>query len=340
MNRNMNEPSQWRVNIEPALPANEALIDEFVVQVEVAETTRLKYRPHLCEFERWLRHIHGSDMLLVAARTADVARFMAYLKSGNRFCSGWAFRDPIVPKPATRKNILASLASFYGYLVSIELVSADPTVRVEKPKVKHTPGLRLSAEQVRALLDARGNPRCDIQTYLLTFTGARSRELRLLQWSNVDFEKRTMMLHGKGDKHRVIDIHPRLIGELRRWYLYQEEQAKRYLKMMEAKYNPDRDFVLLTRNGLPVSHATICKQLKRRAARAGLFMQSTNDLENVSAITPHALRRTFGTILLNDGHHLDAVADVLGHASLDTTRKHYAFSSTERRRATIHGFKV
>lgn len=310
------------------------------MQVEVAETTRLKYRPHPNEFERWLRHTHGDDKLLVDARTADVARFMAYLKSGTRFCSGWAFRDPKVVKPATRKNILASLASFYDYLVSIELVDSDPTARVEKPKVKHSPGLRLSGDQVRDLLAARGGARCDIQTYLLTFTGARSRELRFLRWCDVDFEKRTLMLHGKGDKHRVIDIHPRLIGELRRWYLYQEEQAARYPKMMEAKYNPDCDYVLLTRNGLPVSHATICKQLKRRAARAGLFLQKTNDLENVSAITPHALRRTFGTILLNDGHHLDAVADVLGHTSLDTTRKHYAFASTERRRATIFGFKV
>ncbi len=52
------------------------------------------------------------------------------------------------------------------------------------------------------------------------------------------------------------------------------------------------------------------------------------------------LRRTFATILLNDGEHIDAVADALGHESVDTTRKHYAFASEERRRATIHAFRV
>jgi len=199
---------------------------------------------------------------------------------------------------------------------------------------------RLTAEQVRDLLDVHGNGRCNIQVYLLTFTGARTSELRLLRWSDMDLHDRTMVLHGKGDKYRVIDIHPRLMSELRRWSLYQDEQSNRYPKMQAARLNPDTDYVLMTRNGLPVSHSTVSKQLKRRAARAGLFVQNTNDLENVSAITPHALRRTFGTILLNDGHHLDAVADVLGHTSLETTRKHYAFSSTERRKATIHGFRI
>ena len=59
-----------------------------------------------------------------------------------------------------------------------------------------------------------------------------------------------------------------------------------------------------------------------------------------SEVTPHTLRRTFATILLNSGNPLDAVADVLGHESVDTTRRHYAFASDERRRQTIHSFEV
>lgn len=340
MNRKMNEPKRWRLNVLPPLPENASLIEEFVAQLDVSPSSLLKYPTHLGEFERWLQHKNGDGSLLVDVKTADVSRFMSYLKMENRFCAAYATRNPKPASPSTRKSYLASLATFYRYLVAIELAGADPTARVEKPKVKHKPGLRLTKEQVRALLAAHGSARCNIQAYLLVYTGARSRELRFLKWQEVDFQNRTMGLNGKGDKYRVIDIHPRLMSELRAWYLYQGEQAKRYPKMREAKLNPDTDYVLMTRNGLAVSHATIGKQLKRRAARADLFPHTTNDLENVSQITPHALRRTFGSILLNDGHHLDAVADVLGHTSLETTRKHYAFSSTERRRATIHGFKV
>jgi integrase len=54
-----------------------------------------------------------------------------------------------------------------------------------------------------------------------------------------------------------------------------------------------------------------------------------------TAVSPHALRRSFATILLDQGHPIDAIADVLGHASIDTTRQHYAFASNARRRATI-----
>jgi integrase len=128
--------------------------------------------------------------------------------------------------------------------------------------------------------------------------------------------------------------------ELRRWYLYQDDYASRYPKVREAKQDPDTDYVLMTMGGKKVPHSTMIRQLKRRAAKAGLHLNETTDRDNCSKVSPHTLRRTFASILLNDGHYLDAVADVLGHTSLNTTRKHYAFSSTERRKATIRGFNV
>jgi integrase len=149
------------------------------------------------------------------------------------------------------------------------------------------------------------------------------------------------MLHGKGDKHRVISIHPRLMPELRRWYLGQEIDAIKHPKMTEARSNEETNFVLMTRNGNPPRSNGIAQQLKNRAVKAGLHVLEPSKRGNGrSRITPHSLRRTFATLLLNDGHHLDAVADVLGHVNLDTTRKHYAFSSSERMRATVEGFTV
>lgn len=337
----MNTSNTNRVLSAP-LPENAALIDEFIAQAEVSERTRVKYRPHLLEFERWYRQAAGSagTGMLIDVRTGDVSRFMAYLRSGDRFARSGNHRAVAAPAASTRKNILASLGSFYRYLTAVEVVTASPVSGVAAPKVNSKPGLCLTADDVRALLAVRGQPRERVQVFLLTFTGAREHEIRTLRWQDVDLQNQTLIVRGKGDKYRVIDIHPRLMSELRRWYLHQEDLAERNEAIRVAKSNPETDYVLMTRLGKPLSHSTIIKQLKRRAAKAGLYLHERPDGENVSAVHPHALRRTFGTLLLNDGHHLDAVADVLGHASVDTTRKHYAFSSNERRRETIHGFKV
>jgi hypothetical protein len=144
----------------------------------------------------------------------------------------------------------------------------------------------------------------------------------------------------KGDEDRLIFTHPRLKPELRRWALRQDNRAAHDGEYRAIRANPDTDFVLVTRTGKQIPDTAIHKQLKRRAVEAGLYPLEPAHREHRSLVTPHALRRTFATILLNDGEHIDAVADVLGHESVDTTHKHYAFASEERRRATINAFKV
>lgn len=126
--------------------------------------------------------------------------------------------------------------------------------------------------------------------------------------------------------------------ELRRWWIHQEIEVQRSEAIARARANPDTDFVLLTRTGRQIPSTAIAKQLKRRACLAGLHVLEPAHREYRSRVSPHALRRSFATYLLNEGHGIDSVADVLGHASIDTTRRHYAFSSSERRRATVRGF--
>lgn len=327
----------------PASPDQE-LITEFIAQADVAETTRTVYRAHLGEFARWLVHPRtrraSVSATLLEARRPDVARFMAYLQSGDRYAAASSPRHAKVPSASTRKTFLASLRKFYRYLLTVELVDVDPTYGIDRPKVRTRPGLTLTAEQVRALLDAKGNPRDRVQVYLLAFTAARMNEIRCLRWRDVNLDERVLRLHGKNDKYRTIDIHPRLAPELRRYRLWQAGEAERNDAVRAALKNPETAFVLLTRNGRQLADTAIYKQLMRRACVAGLFPLGKQHREHRSQVSPHALRRTFATLLLNDGHHIDAVADVLGHESVDTTRKHYAFSSSERRKATIEGFDV
>lgn len=320
-----------------------ALIDEFVAQADVADTTRSTYRTRLHEFRRWMadpRSGHPEPVSMRDARRADIARFASYLQGGDRFAAEAHYKIKTTLSASTRKSFLAALNSFYQYLITVELVEANPTVGVPRPKVKLKRGLCLSVDELRRLLEVDGSPRDRVQVYLLAFTGARVSEIRNLRWRDVNFTDGTILLHGKGDKERLIFMHPRLVPELRRWWLRQQATAERDPTYRHVRDNPATDFVLVTKHGRPLAFNAIHKQLNRRAARAGLYVLGTAHGEHRTQVSPHVLRRTFATILLNDGEHLDAVADVLGHESVDTTRKHYAFASEERRRATIHAFKV
>jgi site-specific recombinase XerD len=91
--------------------ANLALIDEFVAQSTAGDATCIKYRTHLLEFARWCEHTGCMDLLDV--RTGQVARFMAYLRSGNRFAAAKHHRVAQSASGATRKNVRSSLCRFY-----------------------------------------------------------------------------------------------------------------------------------------------------------------------------------------------------------------------------------
>jgi site-specific recombinase XerD len=328
-----------------AMPdANARLIAEFIALSESTAHTRHRYATQVGEFAAWLAHPsteRTGSVALPKARRADVIRFLAYLASGARYAAPPTVRDrSVVLSDSARKNYLSALHSFYEHLISLELVDRNPSQGVKRPRVRVKPGLRLTAAELRRFLDAPGSPRDQVQAYLLAYTAARLNEIRCLRWRDLDFESGTLMLTGKGDKCRPVDIHPRLMPELRRWHLHEQARAERDAAVRLARTNPETDFVLLSRSGNQLSASAICKQIKRRATIAGLYVKTPKHGECRSAVSPHVLRRTFATLLLNDGHHLDAVADVLGHESVDTTRKHYAFSSNARRRATIEGLNV
>lgn len=336
-----------------AATTDKALIREFrlaCVQEELGKDTISKYLTQIEEFRAWLSHPRTlrspRDRARVSgvcgARNSDVVRFMSYLVSGDRYAGSdhYCVKRDRPLSASSRKNFLSALDTFYDYLLSVDLVDVNPTAGVKRPKVTTTPGLTLTAEELRRLLAAPGSPRDRIQAYLLAFTASRVAAITNLRWQDIDFMNRTITFHVKGNKYRTINIHPRLMPELRRWYLYQEEYAARYPAMLEAKSKPDTDYVLMTRNGARLPKNMISKQLQARACRAGLYVLPRKHGVACSRVTPHVLRRTFATILLNDGHHLDAVSDVLGHASVDTTRKHYAFSSDERQRETLEAFSV
>ncbi|MCB0878830.1 MAG: tyrosine-type recombinase/integrase [Thermoleophilia bacterium] len=322
-------------------PESRELLAEFVAQADMAATTIAKYDAQLREFARWLQHprsrLIGDDdpRALAAATPRDVARFLAYLRSTDRYAATWTItrRSPL--SASARKSHVASLRAFYGYLLRVRVIDNDPTFGIKTPKVRPAPGLRLTREELERLLTAPGTARERIQTFLLVFTAARAGALRDLRWDDIDFPGRTLVLRTKNGKHHSVGIHPRLMSELRRWYVHQSHTATKNPDLAAALDDPATAFVLLSRTGRQLAPGAIAKQLKRRANTAGLYVLDSAHGEKRSLVSPHAIRRSIATELLNDGVPLDAVADLLAHEHVDTTRRHYAFANDTRRRATI-----
>lgn len=123
---------------------DQELITEFIAQADVAETTRTVYRAHLGEFARWLVHPRtrraSVSATLLEARRPDVARFMAYLQSGDRYAAASSPRHAKVPSASTRKTFLASLRKFYRYLLTVELVDVDPPMASTDRRCARDPG--------------------------------------------------------------------------------------------------------------------------------------------------------------------------------------------------------
>ncbi len=325
---------------------NQDLIDEFAEQADVADTTRTKYRIQMTEFRTWLNHprVRPSDephVLLTSVDARDVQRFMSYLRQSDRYAASNRAAVGRVLSASSRKNYFGSLRSFFAYAVRMRLMNSDPTVGIRAPRVALTPGLRLTSHEMRLLLDAPGSPRERITTYLLAYTASRAGSIRDLRWHDIDFHQREIRLAGKRGKVLVLHIHPRLMTELRRWFIQQEYDARRYPGVRAAREQPERDFVLLTRTGKQLSQNVITQSIKARATRIGLHLRDdAPDPRYRSRVSAHTLRRSVATLLLNDGMPLDAVADMLHHDRVDTTRRHYAFSSSERQRITVEAISI
>ncbi len=308
------------------------LVDSFAMWTKHSARTQKAYSAHMRQFATWL---DGMGLYDVTRR--QVRLYARYLQHT---------RTPTLASSSVKAH-LAAITSFYEWLAyHDESAPPNPARDVIRPKVVHERQNILTNDELYDLLHTITNPRDHIQTWLLAYTGCRAGELQALKWRDVDFQHRLIHVLGKGDKHRTIPMHDALAPELERWRSTQLRMAEANTKLAAALSRQTTAHVLLTRNGTPLPDHELWRSLKRRAAKAEVMLKpprrypSGQLAPNRSEITPHTLRRTMATTLLQIGIELDAVADLLGHASVDTTRTHYAFSSNRRSQTAINAFRV
>jgi integrase/recombinase XerD len=274
-------------------------------------STRRKYRQNLAHFIHWL---DGRDPVVV--KRGEIKGYLAEWQELYEDEHG----KPLAAR--TVKARISALKKFYCYLDERDLLVDEdghairnPMDGIKAPKIKRRPNDWLREEEDLALLRVEMNRTERIVIFLLRWSGLRVSEACSLLWEDVDFGTgRIRVRESKSDAGlRQIPLAPELETELRAW---KKHLAGRNLFAPESP-------VLITRNRTPMSLTFAWRLVKRVSHRAGVRPRDGKG-DNISDVTPHTLRRTFGSHLLNRGLGLEDVSKLLGHSNIRVTQECYA----------------
>ena len=208
---------------------------------------------------------------------------------------------------SSRYRYLVSIRRFIKYLLREEIIKEDPTRNIELPsKGKKLPKV-LTSEQVEKLLQMPditkpGGLRDRAMLELLYATGLRVSELVTLKMNQVFFNQGYLLIMGKGSKERIVPF-----GDVA------EKWVKKYLKegRPELLKNKNSPYLFIGSRGTPITRQGFWKNIKSYALKAGIPLD---------IISPHTLRHSFATHLLENGADLRSVQSMLGHSDISTTQ--------------------
>jgi tyrosine recombinase XerC len=207
--------------------------------------------------------------------------------------------------PRSIARHVATLRNYYRFLAREGEVGQDPAEFLASPKQWSTLPKYLNREEIERLVASPDGSkprelRDRAMLELLYATGLRVSELVGLDWAHVDFENECVRAFGKGRKERIVPI-----GEIA---LDALQSYRRALAEAGLHANP----VFVNRRGRRLTTRSVARFVKRYAQRSGTPV----------AASPHALRHSFATHLLNQGADLRSIQELLGHSSLSTTQRY------------------
>lgn len=280
----------------PDLPPGDAGLIERFLDATWAETglspaSRESYRRDLAGFARW----RSNDGALLAAGGADLSAYLA-----------WRTRAGYSPRSSAR--LLSALRGFYAWCLRQRLRSDDPTTLLGSPTLPRLLPKALAESQVAALLAAPDveSPeglRDRAMLELMYATGLRVSELVGLPAQAVNLRQGALRVTGKGSRERLVPMGE----EAQHWIERYVAQAR---PMLVGKGQAPAT-LFVAQGGGPLTRQRFWSTVKRMAARAGI---------DPDRISPHGLRHSFATHLLNHGADLRALQMLLGHGSLSTTQ--------------------
>lgn len=272
---------------------------------------------NICDkFLSYLAIEKGLALNTLDAYSRDINRFLEFLSSKGINDLSKTTRNIIVKYLSEERNRgqaiksivrnMTSLRTFYKFLLKENLIKNDPLINLKTPKIeKKLPDL-LSIEEVEKLLNvpSKKNPkeiRNKALLELLYATGLRVTELLSLTLNDVNLETGYVRVLGKGSKERIIPIGEIAKGELQ---LYLENSRAVLLKYKKSP------FLFVGNSGKYITRQAFWKMIKKYAQLAGIKKK----------ISPHIIRHSFATHLLERGADLRSVQSMLGHSDISTTQ--------------------
>ena len=264
-------------------------IDYLTFERRNAKNTYNSYKSDLEEYRLFLKQRHIEDVRDI--KRDDIAKYMEFLhKEKNKETS------------IARK--LTAIKNFHKYMYVKEVTTNDVSSTIERPKlVKHLPNV-LTVEEVDRLLDIKPDTIYDVRNKamleLLYGTGLRISELLDLRVFDIDLENCIVRCTGKGSKERIVPIGEYIIVYLNKYLEIRPEFIKK----------KNNDYLFLNKNGTRLSRFSFFKILKK-------LLDDKNIKKDVS---PHSLRHSFATHMLENGADLRSIQELLGHSDVATTR--------------------
>lgn len=208
--------------------------------------------------------------------------------------------------PSSQARVLSGVKSFYKYLLLEDVIKNDPAELLESPKKQRKLPVTLSYNDIEKLLAAIDlskpeGPRNKAIIEVLYSCGLRVSELTELKLSNLYLDIEFIKVLGKGTKERLVPIGAEAINALKIWI----EQVRVHVSVKKG----EEDLVFLNRRGARLTRVYIFMLIKQLADLAGIK----------KTISPHTLRHSFATHLVEGGADLRAVQEMLGHESITTT---------------------
>jgi integrase/recombinase XerD len=237
--------------------------------------------------------IKGNNISVVHASQHDLRDFLKYI-------------NELGLQASSQSRIISGLKAFYKYLILEDILTKDPSVFIETPKIRRKLPEVLSISEIDLLLNGLDlskpeNTRNRAMLEMLYGSGLRVSELINLQLSDLYYDLEFLKVRGKGDKERLVPVGASALKHLN---IY----LKNIRNHQEIKKG-NEDFIFLNRRGSKLSRVMVFMIIKDLATSVGIKKN----------ISPHTFRHSFATHLIEGGADLRAIQEMLGHESITTT---------------------
>lgn len=272
-------------------------------------------------FNSWLLVERGYSPLTAGSYLSDIRELSSFCEEGNG-------RDPFKTdtlrgfiaslhgrnSPASVARKLSALRTFFRFLLQEKIIDKNPLHGIANPKlVRYIPSF-LTVDEVFCLLDAPDNRdrfcfRDRAIMELLYATGMRVSELTHCDLKDLDFDSGMVKVMGKGRKERIVPFGRAAAEMLNRYFTLRDTLI---IERIQRGHEPEKDALFLNSRGTRLTVRSVERMIRTYGQRAGILV----------TVTPHALRHSFATHLLEMGADLRTVQELLGHVSLSTTQKY------------------